>query len=106
MERELYGFDHATLGGMLLRKWRFPESLEQAVWRHHDPLAADEPLEASLINVADMVAVATLAGGSGERLVPRFIPEAWRLSGVAPTDLPDIVDTAESHLDIVCAMFA
>lgn len=106
VEGDTFGFDHAALGGMLLRKWRFPESLEQAVWRHHDPLSAEEPLEAALINVADMVAVATLAGGSGERLVPRFIPEAWDLAAITAADLPAIVDTAESHLDIVCAMFA
>ncbi len=43
VERELFGFDHATLGGMLLRKWRFPESLEQAVWRHHDPMSGEVP---------------------------------------------------------------
>ena len=106
VERETLGFDHAQLGGMLLRKWRFPESLEQAVWRHHDPMTADVPQEAAIINVADMVAVACLAGGSGERLVPRFIPEAWRFAALSPSDLPDIVATAESHLDVVCAMFA
>ena len=44
VEREILGFDHAELGGMLLRKWRFPESLEQAVWRHHAPATADAPL--------------------------------------------------------------
>ncbi|UJX39525.1 HDOD domain-containing protein [Desulfovibrio sp. JY] len=106
VERETFGFDHAELGGMLLRKWRFPESLEQTVWRHHDPMAADVPLEPAIINVADMVAVATLAGGSGERLIPEFIPQAWRLAAISPSDLPEIVAMAESHLEVVCAMFA
>jgi putative nucleotidyltransferase with HDIG domain len=105
VERELLGFDHGQLGGMLLRKWRFPESLEQAVWRHHDPMSADVPLEPALIGVADMVAVATLSGGSGERRVPRFVPEAWRIAALDPSELSEIVSTAETHLDVVCAMF-
>ncbi len=104
-ERELFGFDHAVLGGMLLRKWRFPESLEQAVWRHHDPAAGDEPLEPSIINVADMVAGAVLPGGSGERLVPRLLPEAWKSVKLEAGDLPELVETAEAHFEVICAMF-
>lgn len=105
VEQELFGFDHSRLGGMLLRKWRFPESLEQAVWLHHDPMAAEHPLEPALVGVADMVACAALPGGSGERLVPRLQPEAWRLAGVRPDELPELVEAAETHLDVVCAMF-
>ncbi|WP_300158015.1 HDOD domain-containing protein [Solidesulfovibrio sp.] len=106
VEREMFGFDHGKLGGMLLRKWRFPESLEQAVWRHHDPLGGEVPLEPALICVADMIAGATLSGGSGERLTPRFLPEVWRIAAISPGELPELVVMAESHLDVVCAMFA
>ena len=105
-ERELLGFDHAVLGGMLLRKWRFPESLEQAVWRHHDPLAGEVPLESSLVSVADMVAGAVLPGSSGERLVPRFAPEAWKVVGLGPQELTELVETAEAHFEVVVAMFS
>ncbi len=106
VEREVLGFDHAVLGGMLLHKWRFPESLEQAVWRHHDPLAGEVPLEPAIIGVADMVAGAVLPGTSGERLVPRHLPEAWRLAGLEAAALPDLLETAEAHFEVVCAMFS
>lgn len=106
VERELFGFDHAVLGGMLLRKWRFPESLEQAVWRHHDPLTGDVPLEPALVGVADMIAGAVLPGCSGERLVPRFHPEIWKLAGLGPTELPELVATAEAHLEVISSMFS
>ncbi|MHC1788062.1 HDOD domain-containing protein [Solidesulfovibrio sp.] len=106
VERELFGFDHATLGGMLLRKWRFPESLEQAVWRHHAPASGDVPLEPSIICVADMVVGALLPGSSGERLVPRLDTAAWKTVGLSPADLPDLVETAEAHFEVICAMFA
>ena len=106
VEQELFGFDHAELGGMLLHKWRFPESLEQAVWRHHAPATGEVPLEPSLICVADMIAGAVLPGSSGERLVPRHDPAAWNAVGLAPSDLPELVETAEAHFEVICAMFA
>ena len=37
-EFELYGIDHATLGGYLARKWRMPERLSVAIERHHWPM--------------------------------------------------------------------
>jgi putative nucleotidyltransferase with HDIG domain len=106
VERELFGFDHAFLGGMLLRKWRFPESLEQAVWRHHDPASGEVPLEPAIINVADMTAAAVLPGGSGERSVPRFLPEAWKSVGICAGDLPELTETTEAHFEIICSMFS
>jgi putative nucleotidyltransferase with HDIG domain len=106
VEREMLGFDHAVLGGMLLHKWRFPESLEQAVWRHHDPLSGEVPLEPAIIGVADMVAGAVLPGTSGERLVPRHLPEAWRMAGLDADALPHLLETAEAHFEVVCAMFS
>jgi len=106
VEREMLGFDHADLGGMLLHKWRFPESLEQAVWRHHDPSAGEVPLEPSIVNVADMIAGAVLPGGSGERAVPRHLPEAWAAVGLGSPGIQELVTTAEAHFEVICAMFA
>jgi putative nucleotidyltransferase with HDIG domain len=105
VEREMLGFDHADLGGMLLRKWRFPESLEQAVWRHHNPVSGDVPLEPAILNVADMIAGAALPGGSGERLVPTYLPEAWKTVGLRSEELPDLLETTEAHFEVICAMF-
>jgi putative nucleotidyltransferase with HDIG domain len=105
VEREIFGFDHAELGGRLLRKWRFPESLEQAVWRHHTPMAGEVPQEPSLVCVADMVAGAVLPGCSGEHLVPRLQAEAWNTVWLTAEDLPELVETAGAHFEVVCSMF-
>jgi putative nucleotidyltransferase with HDIG domain len=105
VEREIFGFDHGELGGRLLRKWRFPESLEQAVWRHHDPMAGEIPQEPALVCVADMIAGAVLPGCGGERLVARVLPEAWNAIWLTAEDLPDLVETAEAHFEVVCSMF-
>ncbi len=54
VERARLGFDHAEVGGELIRAWQMPASLGEAVRYHHDPLAAqDYPLEAALVHIAN-----------------------------------------------------
>jgi len=36
-EKEMFGFDHAEVGGRLLAKWEFSENLVAAVFHHHQP---------------------------------------------------------------------
>jgi putative nucleotidyltransferase with HDIG domain len=39
-EKHLLGVQHAEVGGRLLARWQFPESLVAPVWHHHHPAAA------------------------------------------------------------------
>jgi putative nucleotidyltransferase with HDIG domain len=39
-EKSILGVEHSEIGGRLLSRWNFPESLVQAVWHHHDPAQA------------------------------------------------------------------
>jgi putative nucleotidyltransferase with HDIG domain len=41
-EQAAYGFDHAVLGGYVLREWRIPEPLPRVVAWHHSPTKAYE----------------------------------------------------------------
>jgi putative nucleotidyltransferase with HDIG domain len=51
-ERREFGFDHATLGGLLIERWGLPNVLVRAVSGHHSGHASPE---AVLIRLADMV---------------------------------------------------
>jgi putative nucleotidyltransferase with HDIG domain len=42
LERNHLGFDHAEVGGELLRHWKFPPELVAAVRYHHDPAGTEE----------------------------------------------------------------
>lgn len=45
VERQMFGWDHAELGGMLLERWKFPERVAAAVRLHHGgPGLADNVL--------------------------------------------------------------
>lgn len=52
-ERQLFGVDHAFLGGALARSWKLPTVLCEAIERHHDE--RPEGL-AAVVSVADMLA--------------------------------------------------
>lgn len=54
-ERELFGCDHAEVGGTIGEKWNFPAEVQEAIRRHHD-----EDLEVSN-PVLDTVVLANLA---------------------------------------------
>jgi len=44
MERELFGYDHATVGALMAEDWELPEYLVNAIAGHHN-LSADSPAE-------------------------------------------------------------
>jgi putative nucleotidyltransferase with HDIG domain len=52
-ERRELGVDHATVGGVLARRWGLPAELARAIERHHQP---SETGLAGLVRLADMVA--------------------------------------------------
>jgi HD-like signal output (HDOD) protein len=55
-EFEAMGFNHAEVGGELMRTWKLPRVLEEAVEFHHNPAAAMEfSLEASMIHAAETI---------------------------------------------------
>ena len=56
-ERQVFGFDHATLGAELLRFWHFPDSLIASVAHHHSLPEDDELLTgAAVVHMANVVA--------------------------------------------------
>lgn len=77
-EQEVLGFDHAAVGGALLRKWRLPDNLVEPVAFHHQPLEAKNyPIETAIVHVADILACAMQLGTSRECYVPSVEPKAW-----------------------------
>ncbi len=55
-EREVFGFDHADVGGLVALKWSLAEPLAEAVRCHHDPGQATlDPTLAAIVNLANGV---------------------------------------------------
>jgi len=79
VEHRHLGFDHAAVGGELLRHWNLPPHLCAAVAWHHAPQRAElhAPM-AALVHVADVFANAAGFGSSGEARVPPLSKLAWQ----------------------------
>ena len=52
-EREQLGIDHALVGGVLARRWNFPQRIAVAIERHH---SEDAEALGAMVAIADMVA--------------------------------------------------
>ncbi len=105
VERELFGWDHARMGGLLLRKWQYPEALENMVRLHH---RMDEPLcrrEPAVVHVADVIANAMDVGSSGEVFTPDIIPEAWEALDMAPDELKTVISHVGSQIGEIFRSF-
>lgn len=99
-EREEFGFDHTEVGALLLRSWKVPERLSEAVGCHHAPhTARGFPMDAALLHVADIMVNALALGSSGQRLVPPLDPRAWETLGLPVDRLPALLAALQEQYD-------
>jgi len=97
-EKGLLGFDHATLGGMLLRKWNFPFVLVAAVLEHHTPRAKQKEDEPGLVHCAETIATGLGIGSSGEYFVQPPDRAVWDSMEFTPERMDDMVEDLDEEL--------
>ncbi|HPX60434.1 MAG TPA: HDOD domain-containing protein [Deltaproteobacteria bacterium] len=107
VQQDLLGFDHADVGGELLKKWKIPQSVAEPVARHHAPgLSTVHPVGASLLHVADLITHAMQAGFSGESHVPPLDADAWERLDIPVSMLSTIITQADSQMhEIIDTVF-
>lgn len=95
-EQDVMGFDHAAVGGEILRKWKLPEQLQEVVEYHHTPtLATRFPRDVALVHIADVVAEAMQYGSSGDPRVPPMDAAAWRLAELSDSHIAAVMEEVE-----------
>ncbi len=102
VEREVIGFDHAQVGAELLRFWRLPVNILDAVEFHHQPgEAKDAPVNAALVHIANHFAsqaypLATREDSheSETAMELPIDPVAWTISGLNNEILNEIMEEA------------
>lgn len=106
-EQEILGFDHAELGGELLKSWRLPARLVEAVSFHHVPgKSKNHPEETAAVNLADAIAYSMKLGSSGETVVPPMDPKSWEKIGLPESlYLPMIKDKIGQQFEEVAGVF-
>lgn len=88
-EREVIGFDHATVGGELVERWGLPPLLVECVRHHHAPsLSQRYPLEVSVVHIANSIAHLAALDSRDPADAPPIDAIAWHRVGLDQ----DIVD--------------
>lgn len=105
-EVRVLGYDHQQIGGELLKHWRYPAHLTQAVACHHQPALSDTGRdEAATVHFADHLVNAMQIGSSGERHVPPLNMKAWDSISLPVETLPSIVRTVDEQIEAVEEIF-
>jgi len=100
VQRSELGFDHAEVGGELLKKWKIPLLISEPVSCHHDPLHATiYPQDTALLHVSDLIAHALQAGSSGENCLPPLNTEAWEILNISESSIAGIVQQADTQIE-------
>ena len=101
-ESSVLGFDHAAIGGELLKSWNYPVNLVNAVTFHHHPISAGIfQLEASVVHVSDFLINAMGLGSSGEKFIPPLKGPAWDRVGLPADNIENILSTTDSQIRAV-----
>lgn len=105
-ERELMGFDHADVGRELLKAWRLPPRLVEAVGCHHQPQTAKEfPIEAAIVHTANYIVHAMRLGGNAEFREPRLYTKSWEIIGLGPDDFEFMKDQVTQQYQGIVGLF-
>jgi putative nucleotidyltransferase with HDIG domain len=100
IERLRLGYDHADVGGALLRRWKLPQRVAEPVEFHHRCTQAGQfPRESAILHCADFLTHALEFGGSGDASVPPLIVAGWERLAISPFQLRSIINQIETQLD-------
>ena len=106
LEQENLGYNHAEAGGLLLKKWRVPDSIYEPVACHHDPVAAQDYANvAAAVHVADAVVNKNQFGTSGERFEQLISEDALALLDIQAYELDEVWALAQEDINNIMKKF-
>lgn len=106
VEKEVLGYDHAEVGGLLLTEWKLPDRLVEVVKYHHSPADAEDYLEeACIVARADTLVYEMNIGNSGEPGVPELDPRVAEVVPVSDKELEGLKEEIIVQVDDTVRMF-
>jgi putative nucleotidyltransferase with HDIG domain len=105
-EQKLMGFNHADVGGELLKAWKLPPRLVEAVAFHHQPQAAKlYSFEAAVIHTSDYIVHVLSVGSDAEFSEPQLHSKSWDIIGMDPDDFEFMKDKVKRQYEGIVGMF-
>jgi HD-like signal output (HDOD) protein len=104
-EESCIGFNHTRIGSLLMKEWRLPVVLENAVRYHHSSQQNRMPIDSAVVHVADIITNALGIGSSGERFVPPLHLDAWQELELPTGVFDTAIKQAERHIEETTQIF-
>ncbi|WP_353685373.1 HDOD domain-containing protein [Thermodesulfovibrio sp. 3462-1] len=99
IERQYFGLTHAEVGGIIAKKWKFPQKLIEPIMYHHRPQLAEKfQVETAIVHISNILALARGVGYSGEIFVPSVHPFAWEILNFKSDEILEIFKEAEEPI--------
>lgn len=86
-EQQVIGMDHATLGGIILEKWEFPDDMKVAVESHHKPDALEQGGLTALVALANALVVSMGVGVGVDGLATPLNSDELARFGITEIDM-------------------
>jgi HD-like signal output (HDOD) protein len=106
-EQQVLGYDHAQVGGALLRYWNFPPLLVECTEFHHAPsLAKQFPVEAALVHIANSIAQLAEIDSVDEHHAAPTDAAAWIVTGLGHDVVEPTMRAAQKQFATVQGTFS
>jgi putative nucleotidyltransferase with HDIG domain len=105
-ERSVLGFDHAQVGGVIARRWKFPDTLARAIAYHHHPRQnGDDQSALDAVHVGNAVAKVIGTAPGTEEMNMEADSAAARALGLTPATLESLCAATIYELPAVISLF-
>ena len=100
-EKQFCGYDHATIGGELLKSWNLPRSVVTAVMFHHEPTIDMESNLSCLIHLADICShnLGESHGGCAAEIP--IDPEAFSRLEISPSAIEEAMVKVQIRAEVI-----
>jgi HD-like signal output (HDOD) protein len=96
-EKDILGFDHSEIASEMCNLWKIPKSLTSAICFHHYPALSNDNVLASIVHVADSLALMSGIGAGVDGMLYKMDHRAQEFLGLNEESLREILDdTVES----------
>ncbi len=105
VEREIFGFDYAQVGGMLTRQWNLPRILQHAIRYQLNPTGSEDYfLAAAIVHISRELTTAVEADAGTEPQDLQIGAEIWDLIGLSPNACTSLCEEVEAQVGEISNM--
>ena len=97
-EKEVIGTDHAEVGACLLKSWRLPDDIVEAVAHHHAPVSKPKPRLSALIHTSNCLARVVGSTPGWESFAALMNPEVVTVLALTPERFEAMVASVQDSL--------